>query len=164
MRRGSRPKSVVTAALRLGGADPPLAYPAGMSSPQRRRSRRREETSAGGLVVDRSGPEPMAALIARTGRDGRLRWCLPKGHVEIGETFEQTAEREVQEETGIRGRVVDSLGTIDFWFTHETDRIHKTVHHFLLEQIVLHMESQLAYRLPLVHHTVARNLSQEDVT
>ncbi len=106
-----------------------------MSSPQRRRSRRREETSAGGLVVDRTGPEPRAALIARTGRDGRLRWCLPKGHVEIGETFEQTAEREVQEETGIRGRVVDSLGTIDFWFTHETDRIHKTVHHFLLERV-----------------------------
>lgn len=105
-----------------------------MSSSRRSHPRRREETSAGGLVVDRSGPEPRAALIARAGRDGELRWCLPKGHVESGETLEQTAEREVEEETGIRCRVLAPLGTIDFWFTHDAHRIHKTVHHFLLER------------------------------
>ena len=105
-----------------------------MSPSRRPHPRRREETSAGGLVIDLSGAEPRAALIARAGRDGELRWCLPKGHVEAGETFEETAEREVEEETGIRGRVISALGTIDFWFTHDTQRIHKTVHHFLLER------------------------------
>ena len=41
--------------------------------------------------------------------------------------------REVEEETGIRGRVLAPLGTIDFWFVAEDRRVHKTVHHFLLE-------------------------------
>lgn len=43
-----------------------------------------------------------------------------------------TAVREVAEETGITGRVIAPLGTIDFWFTAEDRRVHKTVHHFLL--------------------------------
>lgn len=62
-------------------------------------------------------------------------WSLPKGHIEPGETREQTAEREVQEETGIIGRVLGELGTIDFTFVAEGRRIHKTVHHFILERL-----------------------------
>jgi ADP-ribose pyrophosphatase YjhB (NUDIX family) len=92
-----------------------------------------EETSAGGLVVDRSGEVPRAALIARHDRRGRLVWSLPKGHLEAGETPEDAAVREVEEETGIRGRVLAPLGVIDFWFVVEDRRIHKTVHHYLLE-------------------------------
>jgi 8-oxo-dGTP pyrophosphatase MutT (NUDIX family) len=91
-----------------------------------------EETSAGGLVVDESQAEARAALIGRLDRRGRLRWSLPKGHVEAGETNEAAAVREVAEETGITGRVVAPLGTIDFWFVADGRRIHKTVHHFLL--------------------------------
>jgi len=101
--------------------------------PQPPRLTRVEETSAGGLVLDRSGEEPLAALIARHDRRGRLVWSLPKGHLEAGETPEAAAIREVEEETGIRGTVVATLGTIDFWFVAEQRRIHKTVHHFLLE-------------------------------
>jgi len=98
-----------------------------------RRLQRVEETSAGGLVVDRrEGAAPHAALIGRIDRRGRLLWSLPKGHVEAGETNEDAAVREVMEETGITGRVVAPLGTIDFWFVAEGRRIHKTVHHFLL--------------------------------
>jgi len=41
--------------------------------------------------------------------------------------------REVAEETGIVGRVLTSLGTIDYWFTTSRARIHKVVHHYLLE-------------------------------
>lgn len=92
-----------------------------------------EETSAGGLVIDRTGDEPRAALIARHDRRGRLVWSLPKGHLEAGETAEDAALREVEEETGIRGRVVAPLGVIDFWFIAENRRIHKTVHHFLMD-------------------------------
>jgi 8-oxo-dGTP pyrophosphatase MutT (NUDIX family) len=95
--------------------------------------RKVEETSAGGLVVDRSAGAPRAALIGRVDRRGRLLWSLPKGHLEAGETAEDAAVREVEEETGIRGRVLAALGTIDYWFVAEDRRIHKTVHHYLLE-------------------------------
>jgi len=96
------------------------------------RIRRVEETSAGGLVLDRSFVPPRAALIARHDRRGRLIWSLPKGHIEAGETREDAAIREVQEETGIEGSVMAPLGTIDFWFMADDRRVHKTVHHFLL--------------------------------
>lgn len=90
-----------------------------------------EETSAGGMVVDLAAGA--VALIGRLDRRGRLLWSLPKGHIEDGETTEQTAVREVAEETGIRGEVVVPLGTIDYWFVADgTRRVHKTVHHFLL--------------------------------
>ena len=92
-----------------------------------------QETSAGGLVVDLGGLPPRAAVIARLNRAGRLEWCLPKGHLEDGETPEQAAIREIEEETGIRGRVLGRLGTIDFWFSVEGKRVHKLVHHYLLE-------------------------------
>ncbi len=93
------------------------------------------ETSAGGLVVtDLALPfhELAAALIGRVDRRGRMMWSLPKGHIETGETAEQTAVREVAEETGIQGSVVAPLGKIDYWFVSEGRRIHKTVHHYLL--------------------------------
>lgn len=90
-----------------------------------------EETSAGGLVVDLQ--RARAAVIARVNRAGRVEWCLPKGHLEAGETPEQAAVREIEEETGIRGRVLHALGTIDYWFSAEGRRIHKLVHHYLLE-------------------------------
>jgi mutator protein MutT len=73
------------------------------------------------------------ALIGRLDRRGRLLWSLPKGHIEEGETPEQTAVREVAEETGISSTVVRPLGTIDFWFVADNRRIHKTVHHFLMQ-------------------------------
>ena len=92
-----------------------------------------EETSAGGLVVDLTGSPLRAAVIARLNRAGRVEWCLPKGHLESGETPEQAAVREIAEETGILGRVVGSLGTIDYWFSAEGRRVHKHVHHYLLE-------------------------------
>jgi 8-oxo-dGTP pyrophosphatase MutT (NUDIX family) len=93
--------------------------------------RHREETSAGGLIVDVEGAA-RAALIARYDREGRLRWSLPKGHVEAEETIEEAAVREVEEETGIRGRILAPLGAIDYWFSADRRRIHKTVHHHLM--------------------------------
>jgi 8-oxo-dGTP pyrophosphatase MutT (NUDIX family) len=91
-----------------------------------------DETSAGGLVVEITSAGPQGALIGRTDRRGRLLWSLPKGHLEAGESAEQAAVREVEEETGIIGAIVAELGTIDYWFVADGRRIHKTVHHFLL--------------------------------
>lgn len=89
------------------------------------------ETSAGGLVVNNAHTH--VVLIGRLDRKGTLLWSMPKGHIEEGETEEQTAVREVKEETGISARVREPLGTIDYWFVAGRKRIHKTVHHFLLE-------------------------------
>jgi ADP-ribose pyrophosphatase YjhB (NUDIX family) len=108
--------------------------------PKKRRRGKRwlrqvDEFSAGGLVVDLAGDIPCGALIGRTDRQGRLLWSLPKGHIEAGETAEQAALREVQEETGIAGEIVAELGTIDFWFVAEGNRIHKTVRHYLMRRV-----------------------------
>lgn len=92
-----------------------------------------EERSAGGIVVDVVNGCAVIAVIARRNRAGRIEWCLPKGHVEPGETLVETAAREVAEETGIEGRVLIELGTIDYWFATSTCRVHKFVHHYLLE-------------------------------
>jgi 8-oxo-dGTP pyrophosphatase MutT (NUDIX family) len=116
--------------------------PSGQSKPQKSRPRRSpdrlrtvHETSAGGLVIDGiDGPKEsqVAALIGRIDRRGRMLWSLPKGHIELGETAEQTAIREVAEETGIQGTVLAALGSIDYWFVTEGRRVHKTVHHYLM--------------------------------
>jgi len=93
------------------------------------------ETSAGGLVIDGlDGPRDsqVAVLIGRIDRRGRMLWSLPKGHIELGETAEQTAIREVAEETGISGSVLAALGRIDYWFVTDGRRVHKTVHHYLM--------------------------------
>jgi len=93
------------------------------------------ETSAGGLVVRVEHGQAQVALIGRARRGGRLRWSMPKGHVEAGETLEQTAVREVREETGIIGRIVAPLGSFTYTFTAEGRRIRKRVHHYLLRAV-----------------------------
>lgn len=119
---------------------PPGGHPLRVATGDGAEARRRapwslpvvEETSAGGLVVACEMSAPHAAVIARRNRAGRLEWCLPKGHLEGTETAEEAAVREIAEETGIHGAIVQALGTIDYWFTGEDHRVHKVVHHFLL--------------------------------
>ncbi|ACV81661.1 NUDIX hydrolase [Nakamurella multipartita DSM 44233] len=105
-----------------------------MPGPPRPR-RPADETSAGGLVVRTQDGAAAAALIGRLDRRGRLRWSLPKGHVEAGETHEQAAIREVEEETGISGRITARLGSVDYTFVAQGRRIHKRVHHYLMEAV-----------------------------
>ncbi|MCI6574085.1 MAG: NUDIX hydrolase [Actinomycetaceae bacterium] len=93
------------------------------------------ETSAGGVIVAVRDGEAYVAVIARRNRAGRLEWCLPKGHLEGDETPVQAAVREVSEETGIFGRALKHLTTIDYWFSGHHHRIHKVVHHYLLEAL-----------------------------
>ncbi|MEO4038088.1 NUDIX hydrolase [Micrococcus sp. NPDC078436] len=91
-----------------------------------------EEVSAGGIVIREHEDGLEVAIIARYNRGGRLEWCLPKGHPEGAEDHRQAAVREVEEETGIAGHILEPLGSIDYWFTVSRHRVHKTVHHFLL--------------------------------
>lgn len=111
------------------------------------------ETSAGGLVLsglaEAVGPNGdvdlskiYVALIGRLDRRGRLLWSMPKGHVEPDESQHATAEREVWEETGVAGKVIGELGTIDYWFISEGVRIHKTVHHHLLRFVDGHLNDE----------------------
>jgi ADP-ribose pyrophosphatase YjhB (NUDIX family) len=69
------------------------------------------------------------ALIA-TDRGGR--WGLPKGHVNRGETAEAAALREVAEETGLEGEIIQHLATIEYWFRAGASRVHKYVDLFLI--------------------------------
>jgi len=91
--------------------------------------------SAGGLVL--AGPSPTApvALISRRSTQGGIQWTLPKGQQEPGESIEETALREVREETGLQVRTLAPLDTIDYWFVWapEQTRYHKFVHYFLME-------------------------------
>ena len=92
-----------------------------------------EEVSSGGIVIDFEDSSFPVAIIARYNRGGRLEWCLPKGHPEGEESNEEAAVREIEEETGIARRILAPLGSVDYWFTVTNYRVHKTVHHFLLQ-------------------------------
>jgi 8-oxo-dGTP pyrophosphatase MutT (NUDIX family) len=98
-----------------------------VSDPQRR-----DATSAGGVVYRRNGRGVEVVLVKRRDRRG---WALSKGTIEAGETLEQTALREVQEETGLVVEIVDHVGQDRYSFTASRGRVHidKTVHHYLME-------------------------------
>lgn len=72
--------------------------------------------------------------MRRRERSG-VSWTLPKGTPNDDETIEQTALREVAEETGLDVRIVAPVGAIDYFFTMDGERIHKTVHFFLMEPV-----------------------------
>ena len=95
----------------------------------------KREFSAGGVVVRRLRGRWFVAAIRPGGRPEGV-WGLPKGNVGPGESPEQTAEREIQEETGLRGRLVRKLGDVRYTYTQtwgngRGDRIFKIVSFYL---------------------------------
>jgi 8-oxo-dGTP pyrophosphatase MutT (NUDIX family) len=92
-------------------------------------------TSAGGIVIRYENDSPQfVAGRRRRERDGGT-WTLPKGTPIAGESLEETALREVSEETGLRTRILSPLGSIYYTFVQRGLRIHKTVHYFLMEPV-----------------------------
>jgi 8-oxo-dGTP pyrophosphatase MutT (NUDIX family) len=92
-------------------------------------------TSAGGIVVRYDDSVPSLVLGMRRRERDRVTWTLPKGTPITGETAEETAIREVCEETGLQVRITDRLPSIQYSFVQHGTRIYKTVHYFLMEPI-----------------------------
>jgi 8-oxo-dGTP pyrophosphatase MutT (NUDIX family) len=86
------------------------------------------EFSAGGLVVRRMrGRDYLAVVRVKKG----TVIALPKGHIEAGETAAEAAEREVREEAGIQGELVEKLGDVKYWYARRGERVFKVVSFFL---------------------------------
>lgn len=81
------------------------------------------------------GEIPSLVLGMRRRDRDRVTWTLPKGTPVTGETAEETAIREVGEETGLQVRITGRLPSIEYSFVQRGMRIHKTVHYFLMEPI-----------------------------
>jgi 8-oxo-dGTP pyrophosphatase MutT (NUDIX family) len=90
-------------------------------------------TSAGGIVVRYEGEVPQLVVGCRRRDRDIVTWTLPKGTPDPGETREETALREVREETGLDVRIRRPLDSIEYWFVQGGTRIHKTVHYFLMD-------------------------------
>jgi 8-oxo-dGTP pyrophosphatase MutT (NUDIX family) len=77
----------------------------------------------------------LSVEVALVGRSHAGIWTLPKGTPQPGETVEQVAVREVQEETGLKVRLIAYIGSISYSFVRDQIRYQKQVRHFLMEAI-----------------------------
>ena len=106
-----------------------------MSTPRpraRRPMRARTASAAGGVVLRASEQGREVLLVGRTS-DGS--WVFPKGTPSAGETIEETALREVREETGLLVQILRPLGDMEYWFAAGGERVHKLVTFFVMEAI-----------------------------
>lgn len=92
-------------------------------------------TSAGGIVVRYQDSTPQLVVGRRRRERDVQTWTLPKGTPIPGETLEQTAVREVGEETGLVVKITGPLDAIRYTFVQRGTRIHKTVHYFMMQPI-----------------------------
>src|SRR5438093_13692700 len=91
----------------------------------------RREFSAGGVLVRRLKGRWMLAAIRPAGKEPGV-WALPKGIIGRGEKPDATALREVAEETGVEGKLVEKLGDIRYVYTWAGERVFKVVSFYLL--------------------------------
>lgn len=126
-------------------------------------------TSAGGVVHRLAGGRTEIVLVHR--RTPRL-WALPKGTPDAGETLEETALRETQEESGLEVVVEERLPSISYIFVRGRTRYHKTVHFFLMQptggDLSLHDHEfdevrwfQLEEALEVMTHATERSVVEE---
>jgi 8-oxo-dGTP pyrophosphatase MutT (NUDIX family) len=93
----------------------------------------RREFSAGGVVVRRVRGEWRLAAIRPGGKENV--WALPKGIVDAGESPAETALREVAEETGVEGRLIEKLGDVRYVYTWGGERVFKVVSFYLFRYV-----------------------------
>lgn len=90
----------------------------------------KREYSAGGIVL--KGNQVLLIKNAALRDPSKAYWGFPKGHIDEGEKAEETAVREISEETGIAAEIVKKLGESSYIFTKEGEKISKSVTYFLL--------------------------------
>ncbi len=88
--------------------------------------------SAGGIVLRKVGGEVKVLLTQHSGHKG---WGFPKGHIEIGESSEQAAVREVEEEAGVKAEVLEKAGECQYFYFDAGSRVLKTVTYYLMKFI-----------------------------
>ncbi len=89
------------------------------------------ETTSGGIVFRRTDTGALELLLIK---DAKNRWTIPKGHVEPGEEPRETAEREIQEETGLKEmKVMNWLGKVNFRYRREHTLVLMTMHIYLVQ-------------------------------
>lgn len=84
--------------------------------------------SCGGVVIYRG----KILLLYKNYRNRYEGWVLPKGTVEKGENYKETALREVYEETGVKARIVDYIGKSEYSFSIPNNLVEKEVHWYLM--------------------------------
>lgn len=99
----------------------------------RSRYQTKQAVSAGGVVYRRAADGFEVLLLETPGG----KWGLPKGTPSEGETIQQTALREVREETGLEVELEEELDAIEYWFVRsaERTRFHKQVHFWLMRPV-----------------------------
>jgi 8-oxo-dGTP pyrophosphatase MutT (NUDIX family) len=89
------------------------------------------ETSAGGVVYRKVNKKAEFLIVQHSGHH---RWVLPKGWIDLGETKEQTALREVKEEGGVEAEIEGYLGEFTIFYTDENkEKVKKTSSFFLMK-------------------------------
>jgi len=97
--------------------------------------------SAGGIVIRKSikgtkstkGIKGVEVLVTQHSK--HKGWDFPKGHREIYESEEQTALREVEEETGVKAEILERVGETKYFYYEEGERVLKTVAFYLMKYI-----------------------------
>jgi 8-oxo-dGTP pyrophosphatase MutT (NUDIX family) len=110
----------------------------------------RREFSAGGVLIRRLRGAWVMAAIRPAGKEPGV-WALPKGLIDDDEPPDETAVREVAEETGVEGRLVGKLGDVRYVYTWRGERVFKVVSFYLLR----YSRGRLGDLPPATAHEVA---------
>ena len=87
-----------------------------------------EAVSCGGVVIFRG----KVLLLYKNYKNKYEGWVLPKGTVEQGEEYKETALREVKEETGVTAQIIKYVNKSNYTFNTATDVVNKDVHWYLM--------------------------------
>jgi len=95
----------------------------------------KREISAGGTVFKKQNKELLWLLVQpkRSDSSKPVNWRLAKGIIEEGESTEETAKREVEEETGVKVKILDKIGKTTYFYTFKGQKIFKIIIFYLMQ-------------------------------